>query len=141
MININQSKSAHKWPSNSSQQPRINRLTLIIVSLSITLGAGYFSWRKIQLYVAQQLIHDCVQKHNYAEHLSALEQLVKAQQNLKLFNLATANLDRANLENAYLDRVNLYRANLASTNLQNAYLKSTNLYRANLAVLTSLMPT
>lgn len=121
MINIDQSKLAHKLPSNSSQQPRINRLTLIIVSLSIILGAGYFSWRKIQLYVAQQLIHYCVQKHNCAEHLSALEQLVKAQQNLKLFNLATANL--------------------SSTNLQNAYLKNTNLYRANLEVLTSLMPT
>ena len=105
---------------------------MIIAALLVTLGLGYLSWRKIQLYVAQQLIHDCVEQHNCADNISALEELVKAKQNLKLFNLATANLSSANLENAYLSSVNLYRANLDRTNLQNAYLKGANLYRANL---------
>ena len=129
---MNQSKLAHNLPPNSSKQPRINRLTLIIASLLVTLGVGYFGWRKIQLYVAQQLVHDCVENHNCAENIDNLEQLVKAKNHLKSLNLATANLFGVNLDHAYLDSVNLYDANLAHANLDRAYLKNTNLYRANL---------
>ena len=132
MKKIKQVELADKSPPNSRQQPRIIRLTLIIFSLLVTLGIGYFSWGQIQLYVAQQLIHDCVEQHNCADNISAFEQLVKAKQNLKLFNLATANLENANLENAYLDRVNLYRTNFERTNLKNANLSGANLYRAHL---------
>ena len=118
--------------TNNSKQLRINRPTSIVAALLVTLSVGYFSWRKIQLYVAQQLIHDCVENYNCADNISTLEQLVKTRKSLKLFNLATANLANANLENAYLDRVNLYRANFDRTNLKNANLSSANLYRANL---------
>ena len=44
------------------------RLILIITFLLVALGAGYFSWRQIQLYLAQQLIHDCVEQHNCANN-------------------------------------------------------------------------
>lgn len=132
MMNLNQSKSAHNLPPNSSKQPRINRLTWLIVSLLVTIGAGYFSWRQIQLDLAQQSLHNCVENHNCADNLDTLELLVKAKNRLKLFNLATANLEGVNLDHAYLDSVNLYSANLDHANLKSAYLKNTNLYRANL---------
>ena len=45
---------ADKSPLNSSQQPRINRLTLIIAALSSSLSLGYLSWRQIQLNLAQE---------------------------------------------------------------------------------------
>ena len=129
---MNQSKLAHNLPPNSSKKPRINRFTLIIAFISIALGVGYFGWRKIQLYVAQQLIYNCVENHHCAENIDNLEQLVKAKKPIKLFNLSTANLFGVNLDHAYLDSVNLYDANLAHANLDGAYLKNTNLYRANL---------
>lgn len=85
---MNQSKSAHNCPPNSSKQSRINRLTLIMASLLVTLGVGYFGWRKIQSYVAQQLVHNCVENHNCAENIDNVELLVKAKNPLKLLNLA-----------------------------------------------------
>ena len=133
MMNLNQSKSAHNLPPNSSKQPRINRLTSLVASLLVSLGVGYLGWRQIQLYVAQQLIHDCVEHHNCAENIDNVELLVKAKNRLKLLNLATANLFSVNLDHAYLDSVNFYGANLGHANFDHAYLKNTNLYRANLA--------
>ena len=129
---INQSKSAHNLPPNNNPPTRINRLTLMIAALLVTLGAGHFSWRTMQLYLAQQLVHDCVENHNCAENIDSLELLVKAKKPLKLFNLATANFFGVNLDHAHLERVNLYGANLAHANLDHAYLKNTNLYRANI---------
>ena len=131
-MNLNQSKLAHNLSPNSSKRTRVNRLTSIVAFLLVTIGAGYFSWTKIQLYVAQQLVHNCVENHNCAENIDNVELLVKAKSHLKLFNLATANLFGVNLDHAYLDSVNLYGANLAHANLDRAYLKNTNLYRANL---------
>ena len=108
------------------------RLILIITFLLVALGAGYFSWRKIQLYLAQQLIHDCLEYHNCIDHIATLERLAKAKKNLKLFNLARANLEGINLKNSYLYGVNLGKANLSLANLENAYLYRANFYLANL---------
>ena len=133
IMNLNQSKLANNLPPNHSKQTRINRLSSLMAFLLVTLGAGYFSWTKIQLYVAQQLVHNCVENHNCAKNIDNVELLVEAKNRLKLFNLATANLFGVNLDHAYLDSVNLYGANLAHANLDHAYLDSVNLYNANLA--------
>ncbi len=110
-MNLNQSKLAHNLSPNSSKRTRVNRLTSIVAFLLVTIGAGYFSWTKIQLYVAQQLVHNCVENHNCAENIDNVELLVKAKSHLKLFNLATANLFGVNLDHAYLDSVNLHSSN------------------------------
>ncbi len=123
---------ADKSHPNSKKPTRINRLILIMVPLLLILGVGYLSWRKIQLYLAQQLIHDCVEHHHCVDQIASLERLVTAKQRLKFFNLATANLKGANLDHAYLYGVNLYRANLEAANLNRAYLYRANLYLANL---------
>ena len=129
---MKQVELADKSPPNSRKQPRINRLILIIAFLLVTLGIGYFSWRKIQLYIAQQLIHNCVEHHHCIDHIATLERLAKAKKNLKLFNLARADLDGINLKNSYLYGVNLAKANLSLANLENAYLYRANFYLANL---------
>lgn len=68
---MKQVELADKSSSNSKKHTRINRLILIMVPLLLIFGVGYFSWRQIQLYVAQQLIHDCVEQHNCADNISA----------------------------------------------------------------------
>ncbi len=131
-MKINPSGATDNLTSRSSQQPKPNRLILIMTSLLVTLGVGYWGWSKIQLDLAQQLIHNCVKNHNCADNLDSLEFLVKTKNRLKLLNLATANLFGVNLDHAEFDSVNLYGANLGHANLEHAYLKNTNFYRANL---------
>ena len=123
-----QSKSAHNLSPRSSKQIRSNFLTLLIPSLLVTFLAGYWLWREIQLNAARQSVHDCIEHQNCTDNISALEKLVKAKKNLKLFNFESAHLENAHLENA-----NLKSANFESTHLENAHLENVHLENANLS--------
>ena len=113
----------------SSHQPRPHRFTSLLASLLVTAGVGYFIWREMKLNAAQQLVQDCIEQQNCAEHISALEQLVKGKRSLQLLNLESTDLSNAHLESA-----NLESANLESANLSNAHLEKANLKKANLSI-------
>ena len=149
-MKINQSEFATNLPDRTNKQPKTNCLILLIFFLLVSILAGYFVWRKIQLDAAQKLVYDCSLNNNCSQIpiIESLEKLVKAQKKLKLINLSSTNLEDANLEGAHIHRANLsnvnlknsnlksadiYLANLSNANLSNANLKNADIYRANLS--------
>jgi len=129
---MKQVELADKSPPNNSQQPRISRLILILISLVVTGLVGYGSWREIQLNTAQKLIDECLDKQTCEENIETLERLVQAKKNLKLLNLPNVNLDNAHLEGAYIPSANLENTQLENANLENAHLENANLAIAHL---------
>ena len=128
-----QSELAKKLTPKTSNQPKTNRLVLLISFLLVSIVVSYFIWRKTQISDAQKLVYDCSLNNNCFQIVSALEILVRAQKNLKSFNLANTNLVNANLANADLYRTDFANANLAKANLKNANLYRTDFANADLA--------
>ena len=132
-MNINQSESANNLTSRSMKQVSHNRLKLLIPSLLVTILAGYFGWRELQLNTIKQSVHNCIEsQNNCADNLSSLEKLVKAKKSLKLFNLENVHLENAHLEDANLQSANLENAHLEHAHLENIHLKNANLSMAQL---------
>ena len=120
-------KLAKNCPNKTRNQSPNNRLIWLIFPFFVSILLGYFIWHQIQINAAQRLVNDCSLNNNCTRIISALEILVRAQKNLKSFNLDHTNLEKVNLSHA-----DLYRVNLSSTNLEEANLFQANLYRAHL---------
>ena len=125
----NQSELADKLNHRSSKQSRNKRFILLIASLPIAVGSGYFIWRELQLHAIQRLIRNCFEHQDCADNVEALEKIVKAKKSLKLLYLPNGHLENAHLENAHLPS-----ANLENTHLENAHLENANLENVNLAI-------
>ena len=110
----------------------------LIVPLIGTAIGGYFVVKEIELNADKKLIQECQEKEYCSGRIQALERLVKADKNLRFYNLYGANLERANLYGANLERANLYGAKLYGANLERANLNGANLNSAKLIESTNL---